>query len=112
MAVSCVWTYEIGKAVQNQDVVCLVDRQDRVADGPDPIVKNDDPQLGVGKAELTEREEGIIKYRYGLTDGKAHTLEETGREFSLTRERIRQIEKNVLKRLSEYAHEHAADFRP
>ena len=62
--------------------------------------------------ELTEREAGIIKFRYGLSDGKAHTLEETGRAFSLTRERIRQIEKNVLKRLAEYATEHPADFRP
>ncbi|MDK1021784.1 MAG: RNA polymerase sigma factor RpoD/SigA [Candidatus Hydrogenedentes bacterium] len=71
-----------------------------------------DQQMEELMKELTEREAGIIKYRYGLTDGKAHTLEETGREFSLTRERIRQIEKNVLKRLSEYAKEHAADFRP
>ncbi len=71
-----------------------------------------DQQMEELMKELTEREAGIIKYRYGLTDGKAHTLEETGREFSLTRERIRQIEKSVLKRLSEYAKEHAADFRP
>ena len=71
-----------------------------------------DQQMEELMKELTEREAGIIKFRYGLTDGKAHTLEETGREFSLTRERIRQIEKNVLKRLSEYAKEHAADFRP
>jgi len=62
--------------------------------------------------ELTEREAGIIRYRYGLIDGKAHTLEDTGREFNLTRERIRQIEKNVLKRLAEFAREHAIDFRP
>jgi RNA polymerase primary sigma factor len=62
--------------------------------------------------ELTDREAGIIKYRYGLLDGKAHTLEETGREFSLTRERIRQIEKSVLKRLSDFARQHPADFRP
>ncbi len=71
-----------------------------------------DQQMEELMKELTEREAGIIKYRYGLTDGKAHTLEETGREFSLTRERIRQIEKNVLKRLSEYAKAHPADFRP
>lgn len=71
-----------------------------------------DQQMEELMKELTEREAGIIRYRYGLTDGKAHTLEETGRAFSLTRERIRQIEKNVLKRLSEYARENAADFRP
>ena len=62
--------------------------------------------------ELTEREAGIIKYRYGITDGKAHTLEQTGEKFNLTRERIRQIEKSVLKQLSVYAHEHEDDFRP
>lgn len=71
-----------------------------------------DQQMQELMKELTEREEGIIKFRYGLTDGKAHTLEETGRQFNLTRERIRQIEKSVLKRLSEYANEHVADFRP
>jgi RNA polymerase primary sigma factor len=71
-----------------------------------------DQQMEELMRELTDREAGIIKYRYGLLDGKAHTLEETGREFSLTRERIRQIEKSVLKRLSEFAREHPADFRP
>jgi len=71
-----------------------------------------DQQMQELMKELTEREEGIIRYRYGLTDGKAHTLEETGRQFNLTRERIRQIEKNVLKRLSEYANAHVADFKP
>ena len=71
-----------------------------------------DQQMEELMKELTEREAGIIKFRYGLIDGKAHTLEETGRAFSLTRERIRQIEKNVLKRLSEYARERAADFKP
>ena len=62
--------------------------------------------------ELTERESGIIRYRYGLEDAKAHTLEQTGKQFNLTRERIRQIEKNVLKRLASYAQEHEEDFRP
>ena len=71
-----------------------------------------DQQMEELLKELTEREAGIIKYRYGITDGKAHTLEQTGVKFNLTRERIRQIEKNVLKRLSEYAHEHEEDFRP
>jgi len=62
--------------------------------------------------ELTEREAGIVKYRYGITDGKAHTLEQTGKEFDLTRERIRQIEKSVLKQLASYAQEHRDDSRP
>ncbi|MGH7157206.1 MAG: sigma-70 family RNA polymerase sigma factor, partial [Candidatus Saccharimonadales bacterium] len=41
---------------------------------------------------LTEREQKILKLRFGLEDGKSHTLEEVGQEFSVTRERIRQIE--------------------
>ncbi|MFP6583406.1 MAG: RNA polymerase sigma factor RpoD/SigA [Candidatus Hydrogenedentota bacterium] len=71
-----------------------------------------DQQMEELLKELTEREAGIIKYRYGITDGKAHTLEQTGQEFNLTRERIRQIEKNVLKQLAVYAQEHEEDFRP
>ncbi len=62
--------------------------------------------------ELNPREENIIRYRYGLLDGRAHTLEETGRHFSLTRERIRQIEKDVMRRLRSYVTEHSEDFRP
>ena len=41
---------------------------------------------------LTEREQKILKMRFGLDNGKSHTLEEVGQEFSVTRERIRQIE--------------------
>ena len=45
---------------------------------------------------LTEREQKILKLRFGLEDGKSHTLEEVGQEFSVTRERIRQIEAKAL----------------
>ena len=45
-------------------------------------------------------------------DGKAHTLEETGRRFNLTRERIRQIENDVMRRLRQYVTEHTEDFTP
>ena len=48
---------------------------------------------------LTEREQKIIKLRFGLEDGKSHTLEEVGQEFAVTRERIRQIENKALKKL-------------
>ena len=48
---------------------------------------------------LTPREETIIKMRFGLDDGTEHTLEEVGRAFSVTRERIRQIEAKVLRKL-------------
>lgn len=48
---------------------------------------------------LTDRERAVLDYRFGLTDGYSRTLEEVGREFSVTRERIRQIEAKALRKL-------------
>ncbi|MDO4564505.1 MAG: RNA polymerase sigma factor RpoD [Clostridia bacterium] len=48
---------------------------------------------------LTPREAKVLRLRYGLDDGKARTLEEVGREFKVTRERIRQIEAKALRKL-------------
>ena len=48
---------------------------------------------------LTPREERVLKLRFGLEDGRARTLEEVGREFKVTRERIRQIEAKALRKL-------------
>ncbi|MBQ8203008.1 MAG: RNA polymerase sigma factor RpoD [Clostridia bacterium] len=48
---------------------------------------------------LTEREEAVIRLRFGLKDGRCHTLEEVGTEFNVTRERIRQIEAKALRKL-------------
>ena len=48
---------------------------------------------------LTPREERVLRLRYGLTDGRMHTLEEVGEEFNVTRERIRQIEAKALRKL-------------
>ncbi|MCR4789132.1 MAG: RNA polymerase sigma factor RpoD [Lachnospiraceae bacterium] len=48
---------------------------------------------------LTEREQKVLRLRFGLDDGRARTLEEVGREFSVTRERIRQIEAKALRKL-------------
>ena len=48
---------------------------------------------------LTEREEKVIRLRFGLEDGKARTLEEVGQMFGVTRERIRQIEAKALRKL-------------
>ncbi len=50
-------------------------------------------------SQLTEKEARIIRLRYGLEDGRTHTLEEVGKEFNVTRERIRQIEAKALKKL-------------
>jgi len=49
--------------------------------------------------ELTEREKKVLQLRFGLRDGRARTLEEVGREFNVTRERIRQIEGKALRKL-------------
>jgi RNA polymerase primary sigma factor len=48
---------------------------------------------------LTPREEKVLRLRFGLDDGRARTLEEVGREFEVTRERIRQIEAKALRKL-------------
>ena len=49
--------------------------------------------------ELTDREEKVLRLRFGLDDGRTRTLEEVGREFNVTRERIRQIEAKALRKL-------------
>ncbi len=56
-------------------------------------------QLIAALHKLTPREEKVIRLRYGLDDGKQRTLEEVGREFNVTRERIRQIEAKALRKL-------------
>jgi len=52
--------------------------------------------------DLTPREQKILEMRFGLTDGMNHTLEEVGREFDVTRERIRQIEAKALEKIREH----------
>ena len=52
--------------------------------------------------DLSPRERKIIKMRFGLGDGVGHTLEEVGKEFGVTRERIRQIESKVLQKLKDH----------
>ncbi len=56
-------------------------------------------QMGAVLAELSPKEKKILEMRYGLTDGVQHTLEEVGKEFGVTRERIRQIEAKVHEKL-------------
>ena len=56
-------------------------------------------QLGEVLSTLTEREEKVLRLRFGLEDGRSRTLEEVGKEFKVTRERIRQIEAKALRKL-------------
>lgn len=52
---------------------------------------------------MTERERQVLELRFGLKDGKTRTLEEVGRYFDVTRERIRQIEGKALQKLKKSA---------
>jgi RNA polymerase primary sigma factor len=56
-------------------------------------------QLGEVLDTLTDREQKVLRLRFGMNDGRARTLEEVGREFEVTRERIRQIEAKALRKL-------------
>ena len=75
--------------------------------------------LGIGVAEAIRLRQFVrdtgpvdrLEYRYGLVDSRAHTLEETGAYCGLTRERIRQIENDALKRLQSFVAQHAEDFK-
>ena len=56
-------------------------------------------QLSNVLSTLTDREEKVLRLRFGLEDGRSRTLEEVGKEFNVTRERIRQIEAKALRKL-------------
>ncbi len=56
-------------------------------------------ELTTALESLTERERQVVRLRFGLKDGRARTLEEVGKEFNVTRERIRQIEAKALRKL-------------
>ena len=56
-------------------------------------------ELAAALESLTERERSVVRLRFGLEDGRARTLEEVGKEFNVTRERIRQIEAKALRKL-------------
>jgi RNA polymerase primary sigma factor len=56
-------------------------------------------QLMVALDELTDRDKEVIRMRFGLADGRPQTLEEVGKYFGVTRERIRQIESKTLAKL-------------
>ncbi len=60
-------------------------------------------------AELSPREQKILRMRFGLEDGRTHTLEEVGQEFGVTRERIRQIEAKSLQKLKK--HDRSIDLK-
>lgn len=65
--------------------------------------------VGEFLSELSPREQKILKMRFGLEDGRTHTLEEVGQEFGVTRERIRQIEAKSLQKLKK--HDRSIDLK-
>ena len=71
--------------------------EDEGAMSPDDYASNE--ELNEVLLELTDREEKVLRLRFGLDDGRTRTLEEVGKEFNVTRERIRQIEAKALRKL-------------
>ena len=59
-------------------------------------------KIGQAFADLTSREQKVLTMRFGSDGGVLRTLEETGKEFGVTRERIRQIEAKALERIRKY----------
>lgn len=75
--------------------------EDKDALSPDQYASNQllKDEINVALSGLTDREEKVLRLRFGLYDGRTRTLEEVGREFNVTRERIRQIESKALRKL-------------
>ena len=75
--------------------------EDKDALSPDQYANNEllKDEINMVLQGLTEREEKVLRLRFGLEDGRTRTLEEVGREFNVTRERIRQIEAKALRKL-------------
>ncbi len=79
--------------------------EDKSSPSPEDAVihSNLREQIELALDSLTEREAEVLKLRFGLMDGKEHTLEEVGEVFKVTRERIRQIEAKALRKLESFS---------
>ena len=75
--------------------------EDKEAMSPDQFANNEllKDEIDLVLSTLTDREEKVLRLRFGLEDGRTRTLEEVGKEFDVTRERIRQIEAKALRKL-------------
>ena len=75
--------------------------EDKEALSPEQFANNEllKDEIDLILSTLTEREEKVLRLRFGLEDGRTRTLEEVGKEFDVTRERIRQIEAKALRKL-------------
>ncbi|MDQ3786829.1 MAG: RNA polymerase sigma factor RpoD, partial [Actinomycetota bacterium] len=82
--------FNLGDVIEDQSAVMP-------ADAAAKALLNEAVKLAL--SELSEREQQVVRLRFGLDDGQVRTLEEVGKEFGVTRERIRQIESKVLAKL-------------
>ena len=75
--------------------------EDKTAENPSDMTSYSllKDKLGDVLTSLTERERKVLELRFGLTDGYSRTLEEVGKQFKVTRERIRQIEAKALRKM-------------
>ena len=91
----------VGREGDDEDSVLGDFVEDEERDSPEDSAANQilKEQLSEIIATLTEREQKIIRLRFGIGGGRPHTLEEVGAEFDVTRERIRQIEAKALSKL-------------
>jgi RNA polymerase primary sigma factor len=95
-------TVSLEQPVGDEDDFSLSDLiEDRAAVVPDDAATRAmlDQAVKEALAHLTPREQDVVRLRFGLEDGKIRTLEEVGREFGVTRERVRQIESKTLAKL-------------
>ncbi len=94
----------VGKDGDDEDSVLgdFVEDEERVSPEDAAASQMLKEQLAEIIATLTDREQKIIKLRFGIGGGRPHTLEEVGAEFSVTRERIRQIEAKALSKLKKH----------
>ncbi len=95
-------TVSLEQPVGDEDDFNLSDMiEDRAAVVPDDAATRSllDAAVREALAHLSEREQDVVRLRFGLDDGKIRTLEEVGREFGVTRERVRQIESKTLAKL-------------
>jgi RNA polymerase primary sigma factor len=94
----------VGRDDGEEDSVLADFIEDEDGDSPEDSAANQllKEQVQSILSTLSEREQKIIKMRFGLENGKSHTLEEVGQEFAVTRERIRQIEAKALAKLRKH----------
>ena len=99
-------TVSLDRPIEEDDQSTLIGDfiQDESTPGPDQLTyaKITKDHLWQILSDLTDREKRIVEMRFGLTDGVVHTLEEVGKEFVITRERVRQIEAKALEKMRQH----------